>query len=362
MPAARAHSPHSPTHAARPFGLAIVGAGLAAAPHLAALLELRERIAVHHVVGRSSTRAEALAGRLPHADTGTDLDRALSDPRVDGVLLLTPPDTHLTLGSRIAAAGRHLLVEKPVELTVQRARELLQVCESHGVVAATVLQHRARPAATRLAQLLRDEALGPLHGASIMVPWWRPQSYYDEPGRGTLARDGGGVLMTQAIHTLDLYVWLTGMPQQVFARALTSSAHRMECEDTVAGVLMHGGGRVASLFASTAAPPGFPDRIELYGPRGSALLSAGRLELRLADGTRLDTGDAEAVGSGADPMAFSHHAHRAILANFADAAHGRATPIAPMRDAIGVQSLIEALIASSRSGASQLIESETRRG
>lgn len=332
-----------------PLDLVVVGAGLAAAPHLASLVELQSEgaVRVRHVIGRGAERAARLAAQLPGARPGTDLEAVLAEGPCDAVLLLTPPDTHCALGMRIAAAGKHLLVEKPVALTAAEARSLAQACTRHGVVGAAVLQHRARPAARRLKALLEEGALGNVHGAMVTVPWWRPQSYYDEPGRGTLARDGGGVLVTQAIHTLDLFLWLLGRPEAVQAQALTSGAHTMECEDTVAAVLRLRGGGVASVYASTASYPGFPERIEVAGSRGTALLSAGRLRAWMAEGRTLDVGDEVQAGSGADPMAFPHAYHRALISNFIAAARGLEPPLAAIDSAIDVQVLIETMLASS---------------
>ncbi|SAK81248.1 inositol 2-dehydrogenase [Caballeronia catudaia] len=329
------------------FNIAVVGAGMASAPHLASLLALQDRATVRHVVARSEERAGAFARRLPHARVTLDLDTALADEHVDGVLLLTPPNTHLELGARIAAAGKHLLVEKPIDVTTSRARELVALCDARGIVAAAVLQHRTRDASRKLRELLDARALGEIHSASIAVPWWRPQSYYDEPGRGTLARDGGGVLMTQAIHTLDLFLWLVGLPDDVFCYAITSRAHRMECEDTVAGVMKYRNGCVASLHASTAIFPGFPERIEISGSKGSATLGGGRLIVQYMDGAVLEEGETASLGSGANPMAFSHHAHQAVIDNFIEAATHGAEPVASLRSALDVHLLIDALIASS---------------
>lgn len=128
--------------------------------------------------------------------------------------------------------------------------------------------------APHLRRLLLEGALGALVSAAAQVRWWRPQSYYDEPGRGTLARDGGGVLMTQAIHTLDLLLSLTGLPERVSGAAYTSAAHRMECEDTAAALLHLTGGAVATLPATTAAWPGHAECVEINGTLGTATLQA----------------------------------------------------------------------------------------
>jgi predicted dehydrogenase len=121
----------------------------------------------------------------------------------------------------------------------------------------------------------------------------------------------------------------------------------MECEDTVAGVMKYSSGCVVSLFASTASVPGFPERIEVSGVKGTAVLSAGRIVVRFADGSGLDEGEEAALGAGADPMAFSHQPHQAVIHNFIEAATGRAEPIASLRSALQVQLLIDALIESS---------------
>ena len=105
---------------------------------------------------------------------------------------------------RVAGTGKRILVEKPLEINLNRANALVQACEAPGVTLAIMLQHRLREAALGLAALIKSGELGALVSATASVRWWRPQSYYNEPGRGTLARDGGGVLITQAIHTLGM--------------------------------------------------------------------------------------------------------------------------------------------------------------
>lgn len=218
-----------------------------------------------------------------------------------------------------------------------------------------VLQHRLRAAALALAQLIKDGALGSLVSAHVSVRWWRPQSYYDEPGRGTLARDGGGVLITQAIHTLDLFLSITGLPKQLTGIVSTSALHRMEGEDTAAALLHYENGALASLQATTAAYPGFPERIEMNFTRGSATFSSGLLEVCFLDGTRLSHGTSEATGGGADPMAFDHAAHRAVLQDFVTAVQAGRQPAASGRSALAVQRVIEAIVASSASGAAVVL-------
>ncbi len=146
--------------------------------------------------------------------------------------------------------------------------------------------------------------MGELAAANVICPWWRPQSYYDEPGRGTLARDGGGVLITQAIHTLDLLLSLTGPVAEVAAICATSRLHRMETEDFVGAGLRFGNGALGALLATTAAFPGFPERIELIGTKATAVLAAGVLTLHHQDGRTENIGEEQGTGGGADPWPF----------------------------------------------------------
>ena len=220
---------------------------------------------------------------------------------------------------------------------------------------AVMLQHRLGEAALGLKSLLDAGELGALVSASASVRWWRPQHYYDESGRGTLARDGGGVLITQAIHTLDLLLCLTGMPQQVTGLASTSPVHRMECEDTAAALLHYANGAIGTMLATTAAFPGSAEHIELNGTLGTASLEAGQLQVTLTNGKNLVIGAPQASGGGANPMAFDHAAHREVLKDFIHAVTHGIAPAITGQSALGVQTVIEAIITSSRSGASVLL-------
>jgi UDP-N-acetyl-2-amino-2-deoxyglucuronate dehydrogenase len=312
-------------------------------------------VEVAWVGARSLQRLQAAP--LPAgAGTTTNLQDIFGDRSVQAVLLLTPPNTHLELAQRAARAGQHVLVEKPLDIDLARAQALVQACEEAGVLLAVMLQQRLREGAMRLQALLREGTLGELCSASASVRWWRPQSYYDEPGRGTLARDGGGVLMTQAIHTLDLLLALTGLPRRITGLAHNSALHRMECEDTAAALLQFAGGATAVVQATTAACPGYAERIELNCTRGSATLQAGELSVHLADGEVIRAGQRAASGGGADPMAFDHAPHRAVLQDFVQAVRSGGTPAVSGRSALAVHRMIEAILVSARSGRSVDLE------
>ena len=329
--------------------VAIVGLGMAVTPHAQSLKDLEARVEVVAGFSPSVARREAFARKFGYP-TADSLDAILGNPAIEAVLLLTPPNTHAELATRLARAGKHILMEKPVEASPAKARELVYACEQAGVKLGVVFQHRFRPGALALRAIMDAGRLGKVAAANVHVPWWRPQSYYDEPGRGTRARDGGGVLITQAIHVLDLFLSLTGGVAEVAALSTTTLLHRMESEDYVSAALRLASGGVGALMATTAAFPGFGERIELIGEHGTAVLAAGQLEVHFHDGGVERAGEATSAGGGADPMAFANDAHRGVLADFLDALDQDRAPAAHGREALKVHALIEALLESSNAG------------
>ncbi len=314
--------------------LAIIGLGMAVKPHALSLLDLKDRVEVVHAFSPSEARRRAFADRfpLPLADS---LDAVLSDQSVDAVLILTPPNTHLDLVRRAAEAGKHILLEKPLEITTERSLEIVRICRTAGVKLGIVLQHRFRPPGQQLRGLIASGELGRILAASAGVRLWRPQAYYDEPGRGTRARDGGGVLLTQGIHTLDLLLSLAGPASEVMSYVTTSPIHRMETEDLVVAGLRYRNGALGTIEATTAAFPGYPERIEIIGEKGSAAIEGMALKVTIADGRKIETGaDQTAGGTGADPMAFPHSWHRDLIADFLNALDRNGEPLVTGEEAL----------------------------
>lgn len=268
------------------------------------------------------------------------------DPSIDFAIVATPPNARQEIVETLAAAGKPILMEKPLERTLDAAADLVALCEELDVPLGIVLQHRARPVVAELAEKL--SGLGPLIAVEVAVPWWRPQSYYDEPGRGTYERDGGGVLISQAIHTLDLMLSLTGPVEEVTAMCATSAFHEMEAEDFVTAGLAFQNGAVGSLFATTASYPGTGETITLHCRDASARLAAGMLRIDRHGGGSEALGEAAASGAGADPMAFTSDWHRAVIEDFADAVTTGRPPLVPGREALEVQKLIAAIEISGR--------------
>ncbi|NVH74105.1 Gfo/Idh/MocA family oxidoreductase [Paraburkholderia sp. JPY432] len=329
----------------RKIRLALIGAGLAGAPHAMALKMLRDEAEVVCVTGRTPARI----GRFAH-EHGLPLCESVAEvignPQIDAVLILTPPATHLELVEQCAAAGKHVLLEKPLDISTQRASRVVETCDAHGVQLGVVFQNRFRPAARRLAQRVQEGAVGPLAHAAMELRWWRPQSYYDQPGRGTCARDGGGVLLTQAIHTLDILLWLAGDVAAVTGTTATTALHSMETEDIASALLTFESGATGRVFATTAAYPGFAERIELIGSKATTVLEGGRLDVFYHDGNTEHFDDGTTSGFGANPMDFSPAAHCDLLRDFIGAVRDGCAPLITGRDGLRVQRLIERIVGS----------------
>jgi predicted dehydrogenase len=336
----------------------VVGLGMASRPHALALHDLRDVAEVRAIYSPTPSRREKYADAFGFP-VALDIAAIAADPAVDAVLILTPPNARADLVRTFAHAGKHILMEKPVERTTAAAEAIVAECRAAGVTLGIVFQQRFRDGARRLGAMLAAGALGPIGAVRVATPWWRTQGYYDEPGRGTLARDGGGVLLSQAIHTLDLLLSLTGPVTEVQAIAATTRLHRMETEDFVAAGLRFANGAPGSLVATTAAFPGGTDEVCLDCENACAELRAGVLTVRWRDGREERHGEETGTGGGADPMAFSHAWHKALIFDFIEAIKTGRQPAITGHAALRVHRLIDALLASSAEGRAVQVVEET---
>jgi predicted dehydrogenase len=322
---------------------ALVGLGPAALPHLRSLQDLMDRIELRYAYARQprADRIHPYSGPVRLTDS---LELILQDPEVHAVIVATPPSTHLDICQRCFAAGKHVLLEKPLELNLERSARLVELAAQARLQLGVVLQHRFREASQVLQKLLVDGRLGEIQAASVRVPWWRSQAYYNEPGRGTLARDGGGVLLTQAIHTLDLFRSLVGIQSVKSAVVRQTRLHQMETEDHVSALLVLGNGAPGDLMATTAMYPGFPETIDIIGTLGSARLTGASLQVTFLEGAPLNISSEGGTGSGVNLMDFSHEPHRALLTEFMDAIVENREPKVNGRDALATQTLIVELL------------------
>lgn len=330
--------------------LAIIGLGMAVTPHAQSFLDLKDRLEIAAAFSPTPARRAAFAEKFdfPVCDR---LDAIWNDRSIEAVAILTPPNTHRELVLRAAQAGKHVLLEKPLEISTDRAVEMAAACRAAGVTLAVMLQHRFRPAGMKLREMIAAGDIGQIVGCSASIRLWRPQSYYDEPGRGTKARDGGGVLLTQGIHTLDLMLSLAGPVAEVRGFATTSPVHRMETEDLVCAAAKFANGALGVIDATTAAYPGFPERIEIIGRHATASIAGTGLIVRHHDGRVTEmAADQSSGGTGADPMAFPHDYHRSLIADFLAALDGGREPAVSGDEALRVHRLIDALLETAATG------------
>jgi predicted dehydrogenase len=327
------------------IGIAIIGLGNALEPHAKSLLDLKHRARVVWAAARSPTRTKAAADHFGFPTT-TDIACAIDDPAVDAVMVLTPANAHLRIAEAAFAAGKHVLCEKPLETTVACGEQIIAAGRRANRRLGIMLQMRFRPGSQRLKQILDAGELGPVQAAWMSVPWWRTQAYYDEPGRGTRERDGGGLLITQAIHMLDLFRWLVGISRVEAAQVATTALHRMETEDYAAALVRLGNGAPGTIMGTVAAYPGSAEWVQIIGLRGTAWLTGGNLRVAWLDGREEVLTDDGGSGSGANLMGFSHEPHKAVLADFLDAIEAGRDPAIPGEEALATQRVIEDILAA----------------
>jgi predicted dehydrogenase len=331
------------------LGVGVIGTGMAATPHAKALNDLRDHIDLRGVFSRNAEKCKTFASRfeLPFIKNIEDL---INDPKLDIIIIITPPNQRLKLVQQFSDAGKHILMEKPVERSSAKAKIIVNLCKEKNVKLGIVFQHRFRESSQKLKKLILSHSLGSIFTVQVQVPWWRDQSYYDEPGRGSYERDGGGVLISQAIHTLDLMLSLTGPVSEVQALSSTSQFHKMESEDFVAGGLKFKSGASGSIFASTSSFPGNTESITLNCEKASAHLQSGVLTIKWLDGRTEKFGETSGTGGGADPMAFPHDWHRDLIDNFVKSVQNKYNSLISGEEALNVHELIDALIESSNKG------------
>jgi predicted dehydrogenase len=267
-----------------PIGVAVVGAGIIGRNHAAAIGR-HPRLRVAAVVDPDESARATLAARLGYGaaeyDTLTDALGA-ADNGIDLVAICTPSGLHAEAAELALAAGRHVFIEKPLDVSLPRARRLARLAahaEQRGLVVTVVSQHRFDPASLAVAGALAAGRLGRVTSAVASIAWWRAQDYYDSARwRGTWELDGGGALMNQGVHTVDLLAWLLGRPADVFAYTGRLAHEKIEVEDVAVATIRFASGALGVLHATTAAYPGTAVRLAVHGDRGTAVLHDDQLE------------------------------------------------------------------------------------
>ena len=309
--------------------LALVGAGVIGNLHGRVAGQLADRLGLVAVADVEIGRAKRIAaeyGGQPFAS----LADALAAVEVDIVAVCTPTGRHGEVAIEALAAGKHVIIEKPAEITVARTDEIIEAREKAGTLVTVVSQHRFDPATEVVLAAIERGELGRLTSGIASIDWWRGQAYYDSGDwRGTWDLDGGGALMNQGVHTVDLLVAAMGRPTEVFAYTGTLAHERIEVEDVAVGVVRFESGSLGVLHATTAAYPGLSARLQVHGDRGSAVIDNDQLAFFHATTAGEETSDRlmgvtaqrDVPTAGSNPGMLSD-AHRLQYLNFLGALDG----------------------------------------
>lgn len=339
------------------IGFGIVGCGNISRFHAQAIAE----VAGARLVGcfnRSPGPAEKLANEFG-CPAFTRLDELLALPVLQIVTIATPSGAHLEPSLAAIQAGKHLLVEKPLEVTLARCDQLLRAAETHGRLVGTIFPSRFHAAARQLKQAVDQQRFGTLVLGDAYVKWFRTQAYYDSAAwRGTWELDGGGALMNQAIHSVDLLLWLMGSVKEVTAQMSLRGHERIAVEDTLVATLRFDSGALGVIEASTATFPGSLKRIEINGLNGTAVLEEESLtrwqfEQPVAEDDAIRARFAAAThtgGGAADPKAIGHHGHARLFEEFAQAVRTGSIPSTAGRAGRASVELILAIYQSAETG------------
>jgi UDP-N-acetyl-2-amino-2-deoxyglucuronate dehydrogenase len=343
-----------------PLGFAIVGCGMIARFHVRALADVPgARVAA--LMTRNPTNADKLIAEtgLPAVPVFTDLSDALQRPDVDVVIVTTPSGAHLEPAVAAANAGKHVVVEKPLEITPERCDRIIDACDRNRVKLCTIFPSRFHDANITLKAALNAGRFGRLTLGETTCKWWRTQGYYDEGGwKGTQALDGGGALMNQGIHNVDLLLWLMGDATHVTGFTATLAHERIEVEDTAVACLKFKTGALGVIQATTSVHPGLPKTIAIHGDRGSAVIE--QEDVLRWDFEPETSADADvkarfaqklgASGGASDPKSISYQGHARQLADFVHAIQANAAPKVDGREGRRSVALICAIYESMRNG------------
>jgi predicted dehydrogenase len=267
------------------LSVAIVGCGTIAYTHADAIARIPD-LSIVALVDVDAPASDALAGHIetqgrPRPSVFSSLPDAISAGHIDLVVICTPSGLHVTLAEQALAAGANVFIEKPVDVSLPRARQIQRLADeaaSNGLLVSVVSQHRFDPSSVVIRNAVVTGELGRLTSGIASIAWWRDQAYYDSAGwRGTWELDGGGAAMNQGVHTIDLLLWIFGRPVEVSARTATLAHERIEVEDTLVATIGFESGALGIVHATTAAYPNVGTRLQVHGSTGSAIIEEDQL-------------------------------------------------------------------------------------
>ena len=338
-------------------GFGIVGTGMISNFHAAAIAEI-DGAKLIGCYNRTPEKAAKFAEEHG-GQTFDSLEALLADDRITAVCINTPSGARKDIAVAAAEAGKHVVVEKPLEVTLERCDAIIDACDKAGVKLCTIMQSRFSPANVALKQAVDAGRFGTLTLGDTYVKWWRSQEYYDSGGwRGTYELDGGGAFMNQAIHNVDLLMWFMGDVTEVTAVTGTLAHERIEVEDAAVAAVRFANGAIGTLEATTAAWPGLLKKTELHGTTGTAIVEQDSVLMwKFAEETDEDAeirakfAAPDTTGGGAaDPKAISHAGHRDQLKDFLQAVDAGTQPLVDGREGRKSVELILAIYESQRTG------------
>lgn len=334
---------------------AIIGTGGIAAKHAQAIASL-PGAEVGWVWGTDPDQARSFADAIGATSAAT-IEELVRLPDLDAATIATPSGVHAESAVPFLKAGKAVLCEKPLEVSLEKINAMLSAARQGGAPLAAVLQLRLGAGAQALKRAVDGGRFGRIALCSASLKWWREQAYYDAVDwRGTWTLDGGGALMNQGVHGVDLLQWLAGMPSEVFSYSGCVAHGGIEVEDTIAVALRFPVGAMGVIEASTACKPGSAMRIEICGENGSAVLEDDRIVRWQFDAEMPEDGEIRnarsgtIVGGASDPRSIGVEGHRILIEDFASAIRDRRPPRIPGEEAKNAVALILAAYRSAREG------------
>ncbi len=336
-------------------GFGIIGAGMIAALHAKTIQSLDNA----RLVGFYDTNPAAADKRA--AEFGVrawhSFDEFLKEPEIQAVTIATPSGMHAAAAIPAAHAGKHILCEKPLEITLSKVDSIIKACSDNGVLLSPVFQTRFTRPVQMVREAMRTGRFGRMVLASAQMRWYRDPAYYSGSSwRGTWAMDGGGALMNQAIHMVDLLLYINGAPEEVFAFSGTLT-HSIEVEDNLCAAIKYRNGSFGTIEVSTSCAPGFPRRIEFSGSTGTVAFeedSITRWEFAVPvpedEKIREELKNAGNAAGGRSPMNISSIGHSNQIHDLANAILNHTAPALDGREGRRAVELICGIYESARTG------------
>ncbi len=341
------------------YGFGIVGCGMIAHFHAKAIADLNDAKLVG-CYNRTPDKAQALASEFG-CTAHDSLESLLADPEIHVISICTASGAHMEPAVAAAEAGKHVVVEKPLEITLARCDRIIEACEANGVRLATIFPSRFHASSQTFKAAVDSGRFGRLTLGDAYVKWYRSQEYYDSGAwRGTWELDGGGALMNQAIHSVDLLQWMMGPVKRISAATATLAHERIAVEDTAVASLEFANGALGVIEATTAAYPGYLKRIEIHGSRGSVMME--EEDFVKWDFAEEHPGDKavkeqmnasqSTAGGASDPAAIGHHGHTRLFEEFFTSLSGDGTSSTDGREGRKSVEIILAIYQAAETGQS----------